>query len=324
MLQKPVQEILRDEKTKALSLARRSSPFEGPSKRRFQEELSKNTLALSFLLPAVLLVLLVTFLPILNAMVVSLYDTIYLQRTDFVGLRHYWNYLRDPQGWQNIRGSLIYVLGSLALALPLGIFLATLLNREIRFRTFFRTVIILPWVVSQIVTALLWGWLINPHYGPINYFVHLWFGSPIDVLSQPYLAMPALILVNVWRSFPYPMLLTLAALQTVPAELLEAATVDGASAWIRFWRITFPLIQNTLLITTIILTLHYFNMVTLPLVFTGGGPLGTTEVISLRVYKEAFTFYHVGYGSAIAVYILLFNVLFSLVYIRLLRAETYQ
>lgn len=289
--------------------------------RLFFPKPGKNSMALGFLLPAVIVVLLVTFLPIMSAIRISLYDTSYLERTDFVGLNHYRDYLRDSTGRQNILTSLLYVFGSLALALPFGVFLATLLHRNLKFRSLFRTLIILPWIVSQLITALLWSWLINPHYGPINHFIQLWFGPPIDFLIQPTTAMPTLILVNVWRSFPYPMLLTLAALQTIPDELLDAAKVDGASAWTRFWRITLPLIQNTLLITIIMLSLHYFNMVTLPLILTGGGPLGLTEVISLRVYREAFNFYHIGYGSAIAIYILLFNILFSLLYIKILRTE---
>jgi len=287
----------------------------------FRKRPGKNGLALAFLLPAVIVVTLVTFLPIINAVRMSLYETSYLQRTDFVGRRHYWNYLQEPEGRRNILNSLIYVFGSLTLSIPFGVLLATLLHRKLRFRTLFRTLIVLPWVVSQLVGALLWSWLMNPYYGPINYFIQLWLGPPIDFLSQPTTAMPTLILVNVWRSFPYPMLLTLAALQTIPEELLEAARVDGASAWTRFWRVTLPLIQNTLLITVIMLSLYYFNMVTLPLILTGGGPLGTTEVISLRVYREAFNFYHMGYGSAIAIYILLFNILFSLLYIKILRTE---
>jgi ABC-type sugar transport system permease subunit len=119
--------------------------------------------------------------------------------------------------------------------------------------------------------------------------------------------MPTLILTNVWRSFPYPMLLLLAALQTVPDEMHEAARVDGANAWQGFWRITLPLIRNTLLITIIMLSLHYFNMITLPFILTGGGPVGVTDVLSLRVYREAFSFYHMGLASAVAVYIFIFN-----------------
>jgi multiple sugar transport system permease protein len=278
-------------------------------------------LAYLFLLPTLLLVLAITFYPALHAMRVSLYDTNFLNLTKFVGLKHYIRFLQDPLGRANILNSLVYTFGSLVLALPFGMVLALLLNRPIRCRVLFRTLIIVPWIVSQIVTALLWGWLLNVQYGPVSFFVRTWFGAPFDFLGQTSAAMPTLIVANVWRSFPYPMLLLLAALQTVPAEMYEAARVDCASGWQQFWQITVPLIRNTVLITTIMLSLHYFNMVTLPMILTGGGPVGVTDVLSLRVYREAFNFYHMGLASAVAVYIFLFNIVFSLVYIKILRSK---
>lgn len=302
---------------KAPALARERPPGGGGLLRR----VARDRLAYLFLAPALLLVLLVTIYPLAQALVTSLYDTQFLARTGFAGIGHYRALLADPEGRASIRRSFEYVFGSLALALPLGLLLAVVLNRPLRFRTLFRTIAVLPWIVSQLVVALMWGWVINPQYGPVNYWVQLWLGSPVDLLGQPPTAMPTLILVNVWRSFPYPMLLILAALQGVPGELLEAATVDGASRRVRFWRVVFPMIRNTVLVATIMLGVHYFNMITLPFVLTGGGPLGATDVMSLRVYREAFQFHHVGFASAIAVYMFAFNVLFSLVYIRVLRTE---
>jgi ABC-type sugar transport system permease subunit len=105
--------------------------------------------------------------------------------------------------------------------------------------------------------------------------------------------------------------------------MYEAAKVDGANGWQQFWQITIPLIRNTLLITTIMLSLHYFNMVTLPMILTGGGPVGVTDVLSLRVYREAFNFYHMGLASAVAVYIFFFNIVFSLLYIKILRSKAH-
>lgn len=287
-------------------------------------EWSRNWLALLFLLPSTLLVVAVTFYPIVYAVQVSLYDTLYLKTTRFLGLRHYVRFLQDPAGWNNVIRSLVYTFGSLAIAIPFGLVLALLLNMPIRCRVLFRTLIIVPWIVSQIVTGLLWGWLLNPQFGPVNFFIREWFGAPFDFLGNAGSAMPTLILTNVWRSFPYPMLLLLAALQTVPDQLHEAAKVDGANVWQRFWKITLPLIRNTLLITIIMLSLHYFNMITLPFILTGGGPVGATDVLSLRVYREAFAFYHMGFASAVAVYIFIFNIVFSLLYIKILRTEAYS
>ena len=278
-------------------------------------------MALLFLLPSLVVVIAVTFYPIVYAIRVSLYQTSYLKMVKFFGVGHYVKFLQESLGWHNVLNSMVYTFGSLAVALPLGMILALMLNHDIRFRVLFRTLIIVPWIISQIVTALLWGWLLNPQFGPVNYFIREWFGAPFDFLGQTSSAMPTLIMTNVWRSFPYPMLLLLAALQTVPEEFYEAAKVDGATALQRFWRITLPMIRNTLLITTIMLSLHYFNMITLPFILTGGGPVGVTDVMSLRVYREAFSFYHMGLASAIAVYIFAFNIVFSLLYIKILRTE---
>ena len=279
-------------------------------------------IGLLFFLPAVGLVALITFFPIFYAIWVSLHDTRYLMIRGFIGLRHYIDFLfRDPDGVGNILKSLIYTFGSLVPALGLGMGLALALNERIAFRGVYRTLLIVPWVISQVVTALLWTWILNAQYGPINHFIREWFGGPLEFFETPFSAMTALILTNVWHSFPYPMLLILAALQGIPPTLYEAAQVDGSTPWVTFRRITLPCLKNTLAITTIMLSLHYFNMITLPLVLTSGNPAGATEVMSIRAYKEAFSFHHFGLGSTIAVYLFLFNAVFSLLYLRLLRPE---
>ncbi|HEY8370336.1 MAG TPA: sugar ABC transporter permease [Thermodesulfobacteriota bacterium] len=283
--------------------------------------LGQYRLPVLFLGPAVLLVLLVNFIPLGYALVYSVYRTEFVQRVSFLGFRYYLRFLTDPEGLNNILRTFQYVFGSLALALPLGLLIALLIHRVEKGKTFFRTLIILPWVVSQIITALTWSWLVNPQFGPVTYFVREGFGGAFNALGTPTGAMATLILANVWHSFPYPMLLILAALQTVPREAIEAALVEGASRWTRLFRIRLPLIRNTILIATVMMTIHYFNMVTLPLVLTGGGPAGATEVMAIRVYREAFQLFHVGYASAIAVYMFLFNILFSIIYIRILRGE---
>jgi multiple sugar transport system permease protein len=281
----------------------------------------QNFLALAFLLPALLYVLAVTFYPAFYAVQVSLHDTKYFVVGEFVGLKHYLRFLGEAEGRNNILRSLIYMGGSVALALPLGLTLAVLLNKPIRLRTFYRGAIIVPWLISQIATALLWGWLVNPQYGPIPYFLVQMSGVRLEVLGDPQGAMATLIAANVWRSFPLPTLLFLAALQAVPQDMLDAAVVDGATGLRRFWYVILPVIRNTALISFILLTLHYFNMVTLPLVLTGGGPVGATDVMALRIFREGFSFYRLDIASAVAVTVFLMNLIFSLVYLRILRSE---
>lgn len=273
------------------------------------------------LTPAVLFVLLVTFFPVVQAISTSLYKTVYLNQAGWIGLVNYVNFLKATAGRQAVLNSLVYVIGSLALAIPLGTILALVLDEPLLGRKAFRTLLVVPWVISQLVTGLTFSWLFNPQFGPVNYFVRLWVGQAWDFLGSGASAMFTLILSNVWRIFPYAMLLVTAALQTVPNEVMEAARVDGASAWTRFWQIRLPFIRSTLLVTTIMLSLHSFNTITLPLVLTGGGPSGATNTMALETYRQAFEFQNIGYGSAIAVYIFLFNMAFSLLYFRVIRSE---
>ncbi len=281
----------------------------------------RNLLTVALLLPAFVYVLMVTFYPSLYALGVSFHDTAYFSIGKFVGLKHYLGFLGEAEGRNNVLRSLIYMGASVALALPLGLYLAVLLNKPIRFRTFFRGAIIVPWLISQIATALLWGWLVNPQYGPVPYLLLQLSGARLEFLGNPAQAMATLVLANVWRSFPLPLLLFLAALQAVPQDMLDAAVVDGATGLRRFWYVIFPILRHTALIAFILLTLHYFNMVTLPLVLTGGGPVGATDVMALRIFREGFTFYRLDVASAVAMVVFVLNLGFSLIYIRVLRAE---
>lgn len=273
-------------------------------------------------LPAVLLVVLVTFFPILQAINLSFHQTNYLRQGRFVGLQHYLSFFADPLSRQNLTNSFAFTFGSLAFSLPLALGLALLLNRPFPGRAMFRTILIVPWVVSQLLTALLWRWLDSPPFGPLAYILGLLTSSRVDILGTPDTALGGVILANVWRTFPYAMILTLAALQTIPNELYEAARIDGAGRWNLFRYVTFPMIQNTFLIATIILSIHYFNMIELPLVLTGGGPVNRTELLGLRVYREAFVLFKFGFGSAVAMIMFAVNIVVSLAYIRILRAES--
>jgi multiple sugar transport system permease protein len=274
-----------------------------------------------FTLPAVLLVGMVCLYPAYYGLKHSFYKTDYLERVRFIGIDNYLYFFRSG-GVQNVINSLIYVFGSLVLAIPFALLVALLLNRPIKFRALFRTLLIIPWVISQLIAALLWGWYINPSFGPVNFLIQTLGFHKIDFLGNIELAMPTLIFINAWRGYPLPMILLLAALQTLPMELYEAARVDGASGWRSFIHITLPLIQNTLLVGIIIASLEYFNMVTLMFVLTGGGPLRETEVLGLRAFNEAFGLWHIGYAAAIGSIIFILNVLFSFAYIKVLKKES--
>ncbi|MGB6105833.1 MAG: sugar ABC transporter permease [Pusillimonas sp.] len=274
-----------------------------------------------FFYPSFLLVAAVSFVPLFYAVRQSLYSADYLDTGGFVGLGNYIELLWHSDGFSNIGVSLLFVLGSLALIMPLGVGLALLLNQPLRLNTLFRTILLLPWVVSQLVTGLLWMWLYDGRMGPIARILQdlgISFAGP---LTDHRWALPSLIVTNAWHSYPLVMIFTLAALQTIPSETIEAARIDAPSAWRRFWHVTLPLIKNTVLVSLVLSTLHTFNTVTTILVMTGGGPVGATEVLALRVFKEGFHFYRMEIAAAAAVVIFALNIVFTLVYIRVLRAE---
>ncbi len=311
--------VLTDEISPAMT-AKVSPQGPAPKKRGRGTWGSPVGLAWGLLAPALIVVGLVSILPIAYAINLSLHETKYLNIGEFVGLDNFARIFIEPEGLAQIARSFIYVIVSLFITVPLSLALAHLLNREIAGRRFFRVLILLPWVISQTVAALTWKWLVNADYGPLGLGDVL--GNRVDLLANPITAMATLIVVNVWISYPLATILSLASLQTIPTELTEAAEMDGAGPFRRFLRVTLPLMKPTLFVVAIMLTLLYFNMVTLVYTLTGGGPLNGTNVLSLEAFKQSFQFFNVGVGAAYSVVLFLFNVIFGAAYIRLLRSES--
>lgn len=271
------------------------------------------------ILPAGVLVLSVAIYPMLYAAHLSLRRAELLAPSRFIGLENYRELLTSPETAWNFAASGIFVVGSVVLCVGLGLLLALLLNQRLRFRAVFRAGILIPWIVSQVVVAMVWRWLLNPDYGPVAVAL-LDLGLPrLDPLSDRQLAMVTLVLANTWRAVAFPMVMFLAALQGVPENLYRAAKVDGISPWLTLRRVTLPLIRPTVLVTTIVLTLSDFNIIALPLVLTGGGPLHATELVSLRLYQEAFSYYRMGVASALAILLFLLNVALTIFYLYVMR-----
>jgi multiple sugar transport system permease protein len=280
----------------------------------------RSWLPLLFVLPATLLVIAVSVYPVIDAVALSLHATRYAEKLHFVGFDNYAALFNDPTIWDDALTAVIYTVGSLVVVIPYALGIALLLNRPMRFRGVVRTLAILPWVFSQTVTALLWGWLLNPEFGPVTYLSQQLTGAPAALLASPTGAMAALVGVNVWSSYPMAALLFLAALQTIPADLYEAMRMDGGGRIALFRHITVPMIMPTLVVVLIQLTLLYFNMVTLIYVMTGGGPVGSTQTLALRVLKMSFENWDLGRGAALGLVLTFVNLALSLFYVRALRS----
>ena len=221
----------------------------------------------------------------------------------FVGLRNYGRLLADPIFWQALRNTFFFVLvgGPLTMAAALGA--ALLLDaKATRLKGLFRTVLFAPVVTTLVAVATVWRFLYNPRAGPLNLFLSFVGLGPVNWLGDAQWAMPSLVLMAVWKNFGYGMVLFIAGLQAIPESLHEAARIDGAGAWMRFRRITLPMLRPTLLFVGVITTIGYFQLFAEPYVMTGGtgGPNNATLSVALLMYKQGFRFWDMGAGAAIA------------------------
>jgi len=273
--------------------------------------------------PAFLLVLALSAYPLYFAISFSLVDAQMWNRGGFVGLQNYQALLADPRFRSNIIATVVYVVGGVAICVPIGVALAIALRRGGWAVGIVRTCILVPWVTSEVVVAITWRWIFNRTYGPGAFiFTELGLGKFPDFLGTPTFALITLTLVNVWRSLAFPMLMSLAALQAVPKELEEAAAIDGAGRWQQVRYVLLPMITPVLIVTFIVLTINYFNMAVLVMLLTGGGPLYGTETLGLRLYKEAFTYFNIDTAAALTLFMLVINFALAVFYFRALRKQS--
>jgi ABC-type sugar transport system permease subunit len=267
-----------------------------------------------FVAPATLLVLGLSVLTTFYTLAVSFTDWAFNRPgVKFVGLANFQKALLDASFRDSLGHSVVFVAGVVVVSLGLGLACAVALNERVTGRTLVRAVVITPWVLSEVVTGIMWSLLLGPSAGVLTLAARSVGWDP-QFLSTPANAMVSLILVESWRSVGFVMLFILAALQGIDRTLYEAAHVDGASRWQRFSHITLPLLMSTILVATILLSIGNFNLVTMILSLTGGGPVRHTETAALFMWREAFTYFEPGYGASVAV----MNVVGALVYIRLL------
>jgi len=267
------------------------------------------------LVPAMAFVLAITVYPIIQLFYIAFHSTNYFQIGAFNGLANFAP-LFSASGAKSFLASAIFVISSDVLTISIALFLALILEAPLRGRGILRTLIMVPWLVSLVVTALLWQALLDPNFGPIAHFAKSMFGWTVAPLGDETTAMAAMVMANVWRSYPFALVLILAALQSIPSELYEAARLDGASRWAELRYVALPMAGRTIAVVLILLTFEYFTLVTLPFVMTGGGPNEATYVLSLRIWREAFTNYHFGYSAATGVVVFLLNLALSAFYIR--------
>ena len=259
-----------------------------------------------FVAPALTLIGLFFFLPVAASLLLSFTDfDIYalgrLDRLRFIGLENYHRLLNDPMFWTALKNTLYFVIvgGPLSVLVSLGA--ALLVNHRLtRFQGVFRTLLFLPVVTTLVAVAVVWRYLYHPRYGFLNYVLGLAGLPPIDWLGDPHWAMPAIILMAVWKNFGFNMVVFIAGLQSIPRRLYEAAEIDGADGWAKFRYITLPMLAPTFLFVTVITLIGYFQLFAEPYVMTQGGPADSTLSVALLMFQEGFRWWNLGYAAAVA------------------------
>ena len=261
------------------------------------------------LAPAAIVGLVFVVIPLVISLYVSLWEWPLLRPgREFLGLGNYARLAQTPEFWRALRVTILYAVGVVALGTPLALGLALLLHQVRRGQTLYRTAIFLPVAITTVVAAIFWRWLYQPYVGPLALLWQAFGWRPIAWLTDPNWALPALILMALWKQTGYYVLVYLAGLRALPAEVSEAARLDGAGGLAETWYVTLPLLRPTtafVLITGGIFALESFGPV---YVLTGGGPAGATTTLVLYLYERAFAFSELGYAAALgwALFILLF------------------
>jgi len=279
--------------------------------------------------PALIIMLVVAAYPLVRSFWISLstYDlTDPAGVGEFVGIDNYLSVLSDPAFWDSLRITLTYVVFAVALEVSLALALALFLNRPFRGQRWMRILVLLPWAIPPVVSGVMWLWILNPSYGAANGLLYelglidnyiIWLGKPLRALLL-------VAMVDTWKEVPFIMLMILAALQSVPKDIYEAAKVDGASAWRTVWSITVPLIRPTLFVVISLRTIWALKSFDLIYTMTRGGPSEGTTVLGYYTYLESFVRLRLDRGSAAAFIMAVIVLVIVLGYQRALYREVGQ
>lgn len=266
----------------------------------------KNITAYLFIFPSLIGFIFFYFIPILSGIGFSLtdYTGLSTKNIGFVGLNNYKRMFSDRYFVQAFKNNLIYALLFTPLTLVVSLFFATILNGVKRGRKFFRVVFFLPYITSMVSVAVVWRLIFNPTNGPLNILlINLGIQNPPKWLMSTKWAIYAVIIVSVWKSFGYYMLILLANMQNIPEHLYEAAAIDGAGGIQKYFRITLPLLSPTIFLCLVMLLINSFQVFDLVNVMTNGGPGTATNVLVYRIYVEGFVNARMGYACTIAYFL---------------------
>jgi len=278
--------------------------------------LKRDLVGYLFLAPS--LVFFITFLlfPVLFSLYLSFHQwNMFSSDTSFIGVSNYVQVVSSYEFWDVMSNTLVYTLGTVPLNMLLALVFATFLSKNIRGKKFLRAALFTPVIISPVAAAVIWRWIYEPNFGLLNYLLSFFGIDPVNWLNDPTAAMFAIIVMGVWKTFGFNMILFAAGLSGIPEQYYEAAELDGSNAWQRFWHITIPLLSPTTLFVLVMSVIGSFQVFDLVYVLTSGGPIGSTKVLVFYLYEHAFKFFEMGYASAVAY--LLFGAVFALTILQL-------
>jgi raffinose/stachyose/melibiose transport system permease protein len=289
--------------------------------------LQDNLIIFLFLLPATILFLLFVVYPIFQSVYYSLFNWKgFGPAVDFVGVENFKKILSDRVFMIALRNGFLIIALSLFMQLPLSLLLAVLVGRDLPGRVIFRTIFFMPFVLSEVIAALMWLFILNPD--PERGFVNAVLVLIPGLKAQPWLGntglvMPAIFAALTWKYFGYHMLLFMTGLQNIPDEIEEAGRIDGANSFQNFFYITLPLLGSTIRTSVYLSVLGSIQQFILVWIMTKGGPVNASETMATYMYRFGFVRFQLGYGSAVAIYMFLLCLIFSLIYQRLTRQPDY-
>lgn len=282
-----------------------------------------NRLAYLYTAPAFFLMAMMIVYPFIFNIVISFSNMNLTHFRDWhlTGLGSYLAVVADSSFWYFFFKTVLWTVLNVVFHVGIGVSLALLLNKDIKGKSVFRTLLILPWAVPQYITALTWRGMFNAEYGAVNLMLGKWFGFTVPWLATEWGAFAACLITNIWLGFPFMMIIALGGLQSIPDELYEAADIDGSTWWHKLRHITIPLLKPVMVpaITLgVIWTFNNFNVVWL--VSNGGEPSDKTHILVSWIYKSAFTYFRMGYAAAFSMVLFAILLIFSWNFIKKTRA----
>ncbi len=294
---------------------------------RHSNAFKEQAVSFLFIAPVVILFLVFVLGPLIASFYWSFTEFNGLQQAKWVGLANYKNiFFNDPRFWKSVRNTIFYTAGVIPCGIAFSLLLAIAVNRRIRFKNLFETIYFIPSVTSVIALSVIWKWLFaGEKYGLINYFLILLGLKPIDWLMSPFWTLPAIMIMSIWACVGYNMILFLAGLQTIPAVIYEAADIDGANDWDKFWNITLPLLKPTMVFVVIMGFIASFQVFERIYIMTEseygiGGVLDCALTVVAYLYDMGFRKFQMGYASALGY--IIFAVIFVITVINVKFVRT--